>query len=50
MKLSAAAVVTGVSTGIGYATAQTLAEKGFHVFGSVRRIEDADLLKAEGGI
>jgi hypothetical protein len=33
----------------GYATALTLAEKGFHVFGSVRRIEDTDLLKAEIG-
>jgi NADP-dependent 3-hydroxy acid dehydrogenase YdfG len=49
MKVSAAAVVTGVSTGIGYETGQTLAEKGFHVFGSVRRIEDADWVKAKIG-
>jgi short-subunit dehydrogenase len=47
MKLSA--VVTGVSTGIGYATAQTLADNGFHIFGSVRRVEDADRLKAKIG-
>jgi NAD(P)-dependent dehydrogenase (short-subunit alcohol dehydrogenase family) len=36
MKLSTA-VITGISTGIGYETARTLAGRGFHVFGSVRR-------------
>ena len=49
MKLSATAVITGVSTGIGYETARTLAGRGFHVFGSVRRAVDADRLKAEFG-
>ena len=50
MKLSSTAVVvTGVSTGIGYETARTLAGRGFHVFGSVRRAVDADRLKAEFG-
>jgi NAD(P)-dependent dehydrogenase (short-subunit alcohol dehydrogenase family) len=41
------AVVTGVSSGIGFATARVLAGHGVHVFGSVRRAEDADRLKAE---
>ena len=49
MKLSSTAVITGVSTGIGYETARSLAGKGFHVFGSVRRAVDADRLKAELG-
>jgi NAD(P)-dependent dehydrogenase (short-subunit alcohol dehydrogenase family) len=35
-------VITGVSTGIGYATAKLLAERGFQVFGSVRSAADAD--------
>jgi NAD(P)-dependent dehydrogenase (short-subunit alcohol dehydrogenase family) len=33
-------VVTGVSTGIGQATATLLAERGFHVYGSVRKAAD----------
>lgn len=41
-------VVTGTSTGIGRVTAQTLVERGFRVFASVRRPEDADALRAEG--
>jgi hypothetical protein len=49
MKFSSIAVITGVSTGIGYETARTLAGRGFHVFGSVRRAFDADRLKAELG-
>lgn len=40
-------VVTGVSTGIGHAAAKVLAEKGFHVFGSVRKEADAERLKKE---
>ena len=49
MKSLSTAVITGVSKGIGYETARTLAGRGFHVFGSVRRSADADRLKAELG-
>lgn len=42
-------VVTGASTGIGYATAQLLAREGFHVFAGVRRMDDADRLAEEIG-
>ena len=42
-------VVTGVSTGIGNAIACVLASRGVHVFGSVRRGEDAARLRAEFG-
>src|SRR6201995_3828878 len=40
-------VITGVSTGIGWATARLLLDRGFRVFGSVRKAADADRLKAE---
>src|SRR5262252_7543710 len=42
-------VVTGASTGIGHATAKLLMDKGFRVFGSVRKQSDADRLKTEFG-
>jgi NAD(P)-dependent dehydrogenase (short-subunit alcohol dehydrogenase family) len=42
-------VITGTSTGIGWGTAKVLIERGFRVFGSVRRQEDADRLKDEFG-
>jgi NAD(P)-dependent dehydrogenase (short-subunit alcohol dehydrogenase family) len=42
-------VVTGASTGIGWATAKVLLDKGFRVFGSVRKQADADRLKGEFG-
>lgn len=42
-------VVTGASTGIGWGTVKVLTQKGFHVFGSVRKAEDADRLVAEFG-
>ncbi len=42
-------VVTGVSTGIGRATATLLAQRGFHVFGSVRKAQDAEPLQAALG-
>jgi NAD(P)-dependent dehydrogenase (short-subunit alcohol dehydrogenase family) len=42
-------VITGVSTGIGWGTAKVLIEKGFHVFGSVRKMADAERLSAAWG-
>jgi NAD(P)-dependent dehydrogenase (short-subunit alcohol dehydrogenase family) len=42
-------VITGASTGIGWAAAKLLVEKGFRVFGSVRKQADADRLKSEFG-
>lgn len=40
------AVVTGVSSGIGLATAGMLSRRGVHVFGSVRRASDAERVAA----
>jgi NAD(P)-dependent dehydrogenase (short-subunit alcohol dehydrogenase family) len=42
-------VITGASTGIGWATAKLLLARGFRVFGSVRKQADADRLKGEFG-
>jgi NAD(P)-dependent dehydrogenase (short-subunit alcohol dehydrogenase family) len=42
-------VVTGASTGIGWATAKLLLDRGFRVFGSVRKAADADRLRNEFG-
>lgn len=42
-------VITGASTGIGWAAAKLLLGRGFRVFGSVRKQADADRLKAEFG-
>jgi NAD(P)-dependent dehydrogenase (short-subunit alcohol dehydrogenase family) len=42
-------VVTGVSTGIGSATAKLLLTGGFRVFGSVRKQADAERLRSEFG-
>jgi NAD(P)-dependent dehydrogenase (short-subunit alcohol dehydrogenase family) len=42
-------VVTGASTGIGWATTKLLLDKGFRLFGSVRKQADADRLKGEFG-
>ena len=42
-------VITGASTGIGWATAKLLKDKGFRVWGSVRKQADADRLKGEFG-
>ena len=42
-------VITGASTGIGHASAKLLLQKGFRVFGSVRKQADADRLKSEFG-
>ena len=42
-------VITGASTGIGWATAKLLLDRGFRVFGSVRKQADADRLRSEFG-
>jgi NAD(P)-dependent dehydrogenase (short-subunit alcohol dehydrogenase family) len=42
-------VITGVSTGIGHASAKLLIDRGFRVFGSVRQEADADRLQKEFG-
>jgi NAD(P)-dependent dehydrogenase (short-subunit alcohol dehydrogenase family) len=42
-------VITGASTGIGWASAKMLLDRGFRVFGSVRKQADADRLKSEFG-
>jgi len=42
-------VITGASTGIGWATAKPLLDRGFRVFGSVRKQADADRLRGEFG-
>jgi NAD(P)-dependent dehydrogenase (short-subunit alcohol dehydrogenase family) len=42
-------VITGASSGIGWATAKLLLDRGFRVFGSVRKAADAERLKREFG-
>jgi NAD(P)-dependent dehydrogenase (short-subunit alcohol dehydrogenase family) len=42
-------VVTGVSTGIGWAITKVLIQHGFRVFGSVRKTQDAERLSKEFG-
>ncbi len=42
-------VITGASTGIGYDGTRYLIEKGWHVFGSVRKQADAERVQAELG-
>jgi NAD(P)-dependent dehydrogenase (short-subunit alcohol dehydrogenase family) len=41
--------IAGASTGIGWATAKLLLDRGFRVFGSVRKPADADRLSSEFG-
>jgi NAD(P)-dependent dehydrogenase (short-subunit alcohol dehydrogenase family) len=43
------AVVTGVSTGIGWGITKVLIQRGFLVFGSVRKTQDAERLSKEFG-
>ena len=42
-------VITGTSTGIGYATSKICIENGYHVFGSVRNSGDAEKVSSELG-
>ena len=42
-------VITGVSSGIGWGTTKVLIQKGFRVFGSVRKSSDAERLSKEFG-
>jgi NAD(P)-dependent dehydrogenase (short-subunit alcohol dehydrogenase family) len=42
-------VVTGASTGIGWGCVKVLTQRGFHVYGSVRKQADADRLTKEFG-
>jgi NAD(P)-dependent dehydrogenase (short-subunit alcohol dehydrogenase family) len=42
-------VITGASTGIGWATAKLLLDRGYRVFGSVRKPADAERLRGEFG-
>ena len=42
-------VITGVSTGIGFAAAEMLARRGFRVFGSVRNADDEKRLQTQLG-
>jgi NAD(P)-dependent dehydrogenase (short-subunit alcohol dehydrogenase family) len=42
-------VVTGVSTGIGWAITRVLIQHGFRVFGSVRKTQDAERIASEFG-
>lgn len=43
------ALITGASSGIGYTTAKALIQHNYHVFGSVRKTEDAERLQKEFG-
>lgn len=42
-------LVTGATTGIGYASAIALAKKGYHVFAGVRKDADADRIRTQAG-
>jgi NAD(P)-dependent dehydrogenase (short-subunit alcohol dehydrogenase family) len=42
-------VITGASTGIGWASAKLLLDRGYRVFGSLRKQADAERLKGEFG-
>ncbi|NOU46368.1 MAG: SDR family NAD(P)-dependent oxidoreductase [Bacteroidales bacterium] len=42
-------LITGVSSGIGYSIAETMIQNGYFVFGTVRKVEDAESLKMKLG-
>ena len=48
MNSSKSVLITGCSSGIGYATAKGLQQRGYRVFASARRIEDVRRLRGEG--
>ncbi len=47
--MDSAVVLTGASSGIGFASVRALTQVGFHVFAGVRRMDDADRLVGECG-
>jgi NAD(P)-dependent dehydrogenase (short-subunit alcohol dehydrogenase family) len=49
MKTMKHILITGASTGIGYDAARYLIERGYHVFGSVRKQADAERVQAALG-
>ncbi len=49
MSAKQSVVITGASTGIGWATTKVLLDNDFRVFGTVRKQSDADRLQAEFG-
>ena len=49
MRINNHVVVTGVSSGIGFGITKVLIENGFHVFGSIRKKEDAQRISLEFG-
>lgn len=50
MESSQTIVITGASTGIGYAIAKYFRDRNWQVFGSVRKQEDGDRLQTELGV
>jgi short-subunit dehydrogenase len=49
MNISKNILITGVSTGLGYGATKELIVRGYTIFGSVRKQQDADKLKLEFG-
>lgn len=49
MNISKSILITGVTTGLGYGATKELIARGYTIFGSVRKQQDADKLKSEFG-